>query len=156
MIGLMGAIADEMIGRGGQVIGVIPEALNVSGVAHEGCKEKIVTKTMRERKQMMENLSDGFIALPGGFGTFEEILEIITLKQLSYHSKPIVVLNSSGYFDPILKQFEKSVALGFARKDSTRLYFVAKSAKEAVTYINEYTGYHTFYDKWQTDLAIEE
>lgn len=95
--GLMGAAATAVHRHNGRVVGIIPEALNQKGVVYETCDELIVTKSLRERKAIMDERSDAFIALPGGFGTLEELLEIITLKQLKYHNKPIVILNFDGF-----------------------------------------------------------
>ena len=137
-IGLMGAISDEMLNIGGKVIGVIPDALNIENVVHEKCHEIIVTRTMRERKQKMEDLSGAFIALPGGFGTLEELLEMITLKQLSYHKKPIVILNGTGFYDDLINQFKRTVDEGFAGVDTDNLYFVTDECEKAVEYIKSY------------------
>jgi uncharacterized protein (TIGR00730 family) len=99
LTGLMGECARAGHRHGGRVIGVIPEALNERGIVYESCDELVVTADMRTRKAAMDARSDAFIALPGGFGTIEEIMEIITLKQLRYHAKPIVILNIGGYYD---------------------------------------------------------
>lgn len=129
--GLMGAAARGVDAAGGSMIGVIPERLNRPGVAYENCTRLIVTPTMHERKQTMEALSDAFIALPGGFGTLEEVLEVITLKQLGYHQKPIVLINQGGFFDALLEQFELLFATGSADIECRLLYDVANTAGEA-------------------------
>ena len=136
--GLMGAMADEILKENGTLVGVIPEALMDLELAHECCTELVVTQTMRQRKQTMEDKSEAFIALPGGFGTFEELLEIITLKQLGYHTKPIVILNAFGYYDALLAQFEMAYREEFAGREDSEIYFVAEDADNAVRYIKEY------------------
>jgi len=139
MLGLMGAMADGMIKNGGKITGVIPELLNVKNVVHENCNELFVTKTMRERKMLMEEKSDAFIALPGGFGTLEELLEIITLKQLKYHKKPVVILNINHYYDCLNSLFDHVIQQKFAKEESSDLYFFAGSPQEAIDYIEKYT-----------------
>ena len=98
--GLMGAVAEEVLGAGGKVIGVIPKALEGREAAHQGLTELRVVSTMHEREQMLFDLSDAFVAFPGGFGTMQEIIEMLTWKQLGIHGKPIVLANIGGYFDP--------------------------------------------------------
>ncbi len=153
-LGLMGAIADEILNSGGRVTGVIPDALNVKDVVHEKCHEIIVTRTMRERKQRMEDMSSAFIALPGGFGTLEELLEIITLKQLSYHKKPIVILNGFGFYDQLIGQFERIVSEGFAGADTGELYFITGKSEEALEYIKSYDPEKIAFDKIRDMTAI--
>jgi len=131
-IGMMGAAAEGVMAEGGRLIGVIPVKLNQPGIAFEHCTELIETATMHERKQTMERLSAGFIALPGGFGTAEELLEVITLKQLGYHDRPIVVMDHQGFYGPLLEQFEVYFREGLAHPDFRALYQVAHTAEEAV------------------------
>lgn len=114
-VGLMGALADAALAAGGHVIGVIPEALLAKEVGHRGLPDLRVVKTMHERKALMAELSDGFIALPGGFGTFEEFFEVLTWSQLGLHAKPCGVLNVAGFFDPLLQLLDHVVAEGFVR-----------------------------------------
>lgn len=147
--GLMGATATSAHKYNGRVIGVIPEALNQKGVVYETCDELIVTKDMRERKSIMDARSDAFIALPGGYGTFEELLEIITLKQLKYHNKPVVILNGNGYYDYMLKQFDQIVDQHFAKPESYSLFHVTSDISEALNYICNYKPL-VFKDKWLT------
>ena len=123
-IGLMGALADATLTAGGRVIGVIPEALLAKEVGHCGLPDLRVVKTMHERKALMAELSDGFIALPGGFGTFEEFFEVLTWSQLGLHSKPCGVLNLSGFFDPLLELLDHSVREGFVRPAHRELVLV--------------------------------
>lgn len=111
-IGIMGAVADGMLAAQGEVIGVIPYALARKERAHPAVEMRIVN-TMHERKALMASLSDAFIALPGGFGTFEELFEVITWGQLGIHQKPIGVLNIAGYFTPLLALIERGVSEGF-------------------------------------------
>jgi len=149
MRGLMGATATAAYDHGGRIIGVIPKALNQKGVVYETCNELIVTKDMRKRKSVMDARSDAFIALPGGFGTFEEVLEMITLKQLKYHNKPIVILNGNGYYDFMLKQFNQIIEQHFAKPESYSLYHVSANVSDALDYICNYTPVE-FKDKWLT------
>lgn len=131
-VGLMGAVAEAVHAAGGTVIGIIPQALLDREVAYLQANDLIVTTTLRERKQQMDDRADAFIALPGGFGTIEEVLEIITLRQLAYHNKPIVIVNLNGYFDPLLAQFEHIFAEGFAHDHCRNLYYVVGSSEEAL------------------------
>jgi uncharacterized protein (TIGR00730 family) len=138
MHGLMGATAKAVHQYKGTVIGVIPEALNLKEVVYKNCDELIVTPDMRTRKGVMDDKSDAFIALPGGYGTLEELLEIITLKQLGYHNKPIVILNGNGFFNSLLNQFQTSVDQKFARAEHQQLYFITAKVPEALSYIETY------------------
>lgn len=149
--GLMGAAAKAVHQHGGKVIGVIPKALNVKGIVYETCDELVVTEGMRERKAVMDSRSDAFIALPGGYGTLEEILEIITLKQLRYHDKPIVILNINGFYDKLLEQFDNIIAWNFAKPECSKLYYVTEDVKKALEYIDSYVPYE-FGEKWLTDV----
>lgn len=111
--GLMGAVADEMISAGARSFGVIPKALADLEIAHEGVSELVITEDMHERKKAMLDRADGFIALPGGLGTFEELFEALTWQQLGLHSKPVGLLNAGGYYDGLLAFLDQSVAAGF-------------------------------------------
>ncbi len=108
-VGLMGAVADAALAAGGKVIGVIPQSLVLKEVAHSGLTELRVVDSMHERKAMMADLSGGFIALPRGFGTFEEFCEVLTWAQLGLHRKPCALLNVNGYFDDLLRLFDHGV-----------------------------------------------
>ena len=123
--GLMGAVARGASEKGGKIIGVAPSFFNVDGILFEGCTEFIYTDTMRQRKEKMEQLSDAFIMTPGGIGTFEEFFEILTLKQLSRHNKPIAVLNTEDYFDCLLDQLDTTVDEEFMTKLSLSLFSVS-------------------------------
>jgi uncharacterized protein (TIGR00730 family) len=136
--GLMGAAARGAREAGGSVIGVIPEKMDVDGVVYEGCTELFVTRTMRERKALMEDKSDAFIALPGGFGTFEEVLEIIALRLLMYHTKPVVILNINGYYDALVRQFDVAVEQKFASPKALEMYGVFSGIEQALAYIENY------------------
>lgn len=152
--GLMGAVAKGTKEEGGKVIGVIPEALNIKGVVHEACDELHVTTGMRERKGIMDKEADAFIAIPGGYGTLEELLEITTLKQLKYHNRPIVILNTNGFYTDLLKQFKKTIQLNFAKSQCAELYYVATDPQEAINYIYTYEPMK-FEEKWMTELGEE-
>ncbi len=138
-VGLMETVLLEAKKAGAKTIGVIPEKLNGHKLASDHADELIISKDMMERKSIMRDLSDAFVALPGGFGTLEEILEVITLKQLDYHSKAIVFLNTNGFYDDLFKQFEKSFDESFAKKAYRNLYFIANSSDEAMDYLNNYS-----------------
>lgn len=138
-VGTMGAVAHAIQDAGGRVVGVIPHALNeLDGVGYSGADELIITETMRQRKAVMEENSDAFIALPGGLGTFEELMEIITLKQLHYHSKAIVILNSTSYYDPLLTLLEHAVSGRFMKDATLELFHVSDSVEDAVEYVEAY------------------
>ena len=133
--GLMGALARGAAAQGGTITGIIPDLMNVPGVTFEGCSELIATRTMRERKAAMEQRSDAFIALPGGFGTLEEVLEIITLRQLGYHKKPVALVSLLGFFDSLAAQFDRIVSERFAVKDSLSVFGVLDTPEAALDYI---------------------
>lgn len=137
-IGLMGRMAEVAHANGGKVVGVIPEMLHLKGYAYEKCDELIVTPTMRERKFEMEERADAFVALPGGFGTLEELLEVITLKQLKYHDKPVALLNLGGFFDGLLKFFDHLYEQGFAKPKHRAIYHAARDLPELIEYLDEY------------------
>ena len=128
----MGACARGVYSKGGRIVGVIPEKLNQPGIPFEHCSELIVTKDMHERKATMERLSSGFVTLPGGVGTLEELLEIITWKQLGLYLKPIVVLNTGGYYDPLLQQLQRAVDEQFMRSQHAAIWQVAATPAEAL------------------------
>jgi uncharacterized protein (TIGR00730 family) len=120
-IGLMGVLADTTLHAGGRVTGVIPDSLMAKEVGHLGLTELRIVNSMHERKALMADLSDGFIAMPGGFGTFEEFCEIVTWSQLGIHAKPCGLLNIEGYYDPLLELFDRAVREGFLHEDNRRL-----------------------------------
>jgi uncharacterized protein (TIGR00730 family) len=129
-IGLMGVVADAILAGGGEVIGIIPEFLKDLEVGHDSVTEQIVTNSMHERKTKMFELSDGFVVLPGGLGTLDETLEIITWKQLRIHSKPIVVLNAGGYWLPLSDLVRSTVNGGFAHPAVDELYTMVDSVED--------------------------
>lgn len=114
-VGLMGAVADGALGAGGEVFGVIPEKLRTKELAHTGLTELFVVDSMHARKTIMAQLSDAFIALPGGFGTLEELFEVTTWAQLNYHKKPVGLLNVRGFYDRLLAFLDHAVEEGFLR-----------------------------------------
>lgn len=130
--GLMGATADACLQAGGEAIGVIPQFMIDQGWQHTGMTRLIVTPDMHNRKETMAEMSDACIALPGGVGTLEELLEIITWKQLGLYLNPIVIVNAGGYFDPLLAQLERAVEAQFMRPQHRGIWVTAQDAKEAV------------------------
>lgn len=136
-VGMMGRLAKLVNGNGGKVTGVIPELIYNKNIA-EPSVELIVTEDMKSRKAKMAELSDAFIALPGGFGTLEELCEVITLKQLEYHHKPVVIVNIAGFYDKLIDFFEVFYLGNFAKSDYKALYFVANNSADAMDYIAGY------------------
>lgn len=134
-IGLMGALSDAALEGGGQVTGVIPSFMVEQHWHHPHLSELLVTETMHERKQMMADLSNGAIALPGGCGTMEELLEVITWKQLGLYAHPIVILNVNGFFNPLLEMLQRAIDQRFMRTIHAHIWQVARSAEEAVEYL---------------------
>lgn len=124
-IGLMGVLADAALAAGGEVIGCIPRSLVERELAHQRLTELHVVQTMHQRKALMERLSDGFVALPGGYGTLDELFEILTWSQLGIHKKPIGLLNVCGFFDPLLSWVRHSCAEGFLRQQHVDMLHVA-------------------------------
>lgn len=133
--GLMGAAARGAYSRGGEIIGVVPSFLNVDGILFDNCTELIFTETMRERKALMEQKSDAFIMTPGGVGTFDEFFEILTLKQLGRHSKPIAVFNINGYFDSLIAQLENAVHKQFMNPEIFELFISTDRANRLLDYL---------------------
>ena len=131
-IGLMAATSNAALAAGGTVTGVIPRFMVEQGWHHQGLTRLVETETMHERKQLMADLSDGVIALPGGCGTLEELLEIITWKQLGLYLKPIVILNIEGYYDPLIAMLQNAINGNFMRKEHEVIWQVATTAQEAV------------------------
>ena len=131
-IGLMGATSNATLEAGGTVTGVIPRFMVEQGWHHTGLTKLIETETMHERKRLMADLSDGVIALPGGCGTLEELLEIITWKQLGLYLNPIIVLNIDGYFNPLLDMLQKAIDENFMRPEHGNIWVVAHTPEEAV------------------------
>lgn len=138
-VGIMGVIADAVLEVGGHVIGVIPQALKRRELAHAGLTELHVTSSMHERKALMAELSDGFIALPGGLGTFEEFLEILTWAQLGIHRKPCALLNVAGYYDPLVTFLDHSVTERFVRPEHRAMMLVEESPASLLDQMAAYT-----------------
>lgn len=131
-IGLMAATSNAALAEGGTVTGVIPRFMVEQGWHHQGLTRLVETDTMHERKQLMAEISDGVIALPGGCGTLEELLEIITWKQLGLYLKPIVILNIDGYYNPLLEMLKNAIDGNFMRKEHQAIWQVASTAEEAI------------------------
>lgn len=137
-IGLMGAIADAIIDEGGEVIGVIPGLLRHEEVAHARVERMIVTRKMSKRKVRISKLVDGYIALPGGFGTLDEVFEALTLGQLGIESKPVGLLNVKNYFDPTIRQLDHMVKEGFLSKENREMLLVSESIEDLLKQMSEY------------------
>ena len=136
-IGLMCAVADAVLKNGGEVTGVIPRFMVEQNWHHTGLTELIEVESMHERKQKMATLSDGIVALPGGCGTLEELLEIITWKQLGLYLNPIVILNVNGFFDPLLEMLGKAIDENFMRQQHGDIWKVAQTPEEALRLLYE-------------------
>lgn len=138
-LGLMWACAEQVQEYGGKIFGVMPEKLYNMGVSTEACVDLTVTPCMRTRKAKMDELSHGVIALPGGFGTLEELSEMIVQKQLGYNNKPIVILNTNGFYNKLIEFFDVIIKEKFANhKLCENLYYVAQTPEEAVEYLVKY------------------
>lgn len=138
MVGMMGVIANNAIENGAEVVGVIPERIASFGLKHPSLAKVIITKDMRERKATMEKYADIFVSAPGGFGTFEEVFEILVAKQLGYHNKPIIFLNFDNYYENMFKMFDTLYENNFAKEEMKSLYFIANSIDEMFDYIKYY------------------
>ena len=137
-IGLMGAVAEGVLSNGGKVIGVIPDFLKTKEVAHEDITEMIIVNTMHERKMKMHELSDGIIALPGGWGTMEELFEMMTWAQLGLHPKPIGILNTNGFYDPLLAQIGMMTREGFLQEVYRDMLLVSEDIREVLEKMEQY------------------
>lgn len=142
VLGTMGVNAKAVKKYRGKVFGVIPEKLHKICAENESCDELHVTKCMRSRKEKLDQISDAVIALSGGFGTLEELSEMIVQKQLGYNNKAIVILNTNGFYDNLLKFFDDLIIQNFANKDSRDLFFVAKTPQDAINYLKTYQPKH--------------
>ncbi len=143
--GLMGEVTTAAKSYGSDITGVMPEKLYGMGIDKGNCTKFILTKGMRERKAKMDELSDALIALPGGFGTLEELSEMIVQKQLGYNNKPIVILNTNGYYNNLITFFKQILEQNFAPKITENICYFAKDAKDALEYIENYTFNKTDY-----------
>ncbi len=135
--GLMGAAARGMVKKQGEIIGIAPSFFNVDGILFPDCTEIIYTDTMRQRKAIMEEKADAFVAVPGGIGTFDELFEIMTLKQLGRHRKPIALFNINGYFDEMLAMINKTISEGFMTAGCRKLAPAFSDAKELINYLEK-------------------
>ena len=138
-IGLMGVLAETILNQGGKVIGVIPELLKKKEVVDCNVTELIVTQTMSERKVVMSKLSDGYISLPGGFGTLDELFEGITMSQLHIEEKPNALLNTNGYYNHLLSQIERMIADGFVKSSNKELLIVSRTVEDLIDKMLAYT-----------------
>ena len=145
-LGLMGTIADATMQAGGRVIGIIPSALVAKEQGHQDITELFIVNTMHERKTMMATLADGFIAMPGGFGTLEEFIEILTWGQLGFHRKPAGLLNVDGFYDGLLNFFDQQVENGFVRPHLRKLVLTADTPESMLDAMQNYV--HPSVNKW--------
>jgi uncharacterized protein (TIGR00730 family) len=146
-VGLMGALARAVLDGGGLVTGVIPRALLDLGVGETKVSELVVTDGLRDRKAIMDERGDAFVALPGGLGTMEEVLEALTLKQLGYHRKAVAVLDLDGFFDPLWTQFQRGIDEGFIKQEFLDLWYPAPDVDALVRYLEGYEP-HRYGLKW--------
>jgi len=131
-VGLMGAVADAALAGGAEVVGVLPEVLSGSEIAHRGLTRLEIVQTMHERKARMVKLADAFLMLPGGYGTLDEMMEIVTWKQLRLHAKPCILINTAGYWNGLLEFLDRAVDAGFLKAENRELLQVAVTADAAV------------------------
>ena len=136
-VGAMGAIADAALGAGGDVVGVIPDVIREREIDHKGLTELHVVRTMHERKALLASRADAFVALPGGYGTLDEFIEVVTWAQLRIHSKPCVVVNVGGFFDGLLRFLDHTVAEGFIVPENRGLVQVARDPSEALLLVEQ-------------------
>jgi len=145
-VGLVGAVADAALAAGGEVIGVIPHALVAREIAHTGLTDLHVVSSMHERKALMADLSDSFIALPGGYGTLEEFCEMVTWSQLGIHAKPCGLLNIQGYFDPLIAMLDRGVEEGFIRASNRTLVIEESDTERMLAALERWQGVPA--EKW--------
>lgn len=148
-IGLMGAVADGVLNSGGKAIGVIPHFLASKEIVHDGLSQLFAVETMHERKTKMNDLCDGIIALPGGFGTLEELFEILTWAQLGLHNKPIGILNVNGFYDDLFKCIQTMVDKGFLKEVNQKMLLVNGNIDELLVMMENYIA--PVVGKWITD-----
>ncbi len=151
-LGLMGAVADACLAAGGEVIGVIPEALVGSEVAHRGCTELHVVPGMHERKRMFTDLSDGFITIPGGVGTMDELWEAISWAQLGYHEKPVGLLNVAGFYDQIIAFNRQMIDVGFIRQQHAGIMIVDETMDGLLGKMADYVPHKSIFQMKAEDL----
>ncbi len=145
-VGVMGAVANGALEAGGKVIGIIPESLVSREVAHHGLPELRVVSTMHQRKAMMSDLSDGFISLPGGVGTLEELFEVLSWAQLGIHRKPCALLNVAGYYDRLLEFLDHAVSEGFVRANQRELLLVEEDSETLLNRMEAYVS--PVHERW--------
>jgi len=139
-VGLMGAVADGVLNEGGKVIGVLPHFLSTKEIAHDGLTELILVDSMHERKTKMNELCDGVIALPGGFGTLEELFEMLTWAQLGLHKKPIALFNVNGFYDQLISMIQTTVDQGFLQETNQKMLLVSSDVDDLLTQMTDYTA----------------
>lgn len=147
-VGLMTAVADGALSEGGTVIGVLPDFLRAKEVAHTGLTELIIVENMHDRKMKMNELCDGVIALPGGFGTLEELFEMLTWAQLGLHQKPIAILNTNGFYDALITLLNNMVENGFLKNVNKEMLLVSSEIEELLDKMNKYKA--PTVEKWIT------
>ncbi len=145
-VGLMGIIADTVLSAGGEAVGVIPEHIMSREIGHKGLTKLHVVRSMHERKALMADLSDAFVALPGGFGTLEEFCEVVTWTQLGLHAKPCGISNVLGYYTPLLAMFDHAVEERFLKTENRGLVLARKSAADLLRALEEWRPIHV--EKW--------
>ncbi|KRD61999.1 LOG family protein YvdD, partial [Flavobacterium sp. Root935] len=138
-VGLMGAVADGTLNAGGKVIGVLPNFLRSKEIAHQGLTELILVESMHERKTKMNELCDGVIALPGGFGTLEELFEMLTWAQLGLHKKPIAILNINGFYDSLLELLQTMTEKGLLKEVNQKMLLVSEDIEDLLNQMKNYT-----------------
>lgn len=138
--GMMGAVARGVTKGGGEIIGIAPSFFKVDGVLYDKCTKFLYTDTMRERKKMMEDLSDGFLVTPGGIGTYDEFFEILTLRQLCKHLKPIAIFDINGYFKPLIALLENTISERFMPDTNRKLYFYSDNPNAIIDYLENYSA----------------
>lgn len=136
--GLMGAVANGSLSKGGSVIGILPSFLKHKEIAHTELNELIIVDSMHERKTKMHELCEGIIALPGGFGTMEELFEVLTWAQLGHHQKPIGLLNMEGYYNPLLNMIDSMLAHGYSKPEFKELLLVSDNIDDLLDKVNHY------------------
>lgn len=147
--GVMGACSDACLAGGGKVCGIIPRFMVENGWCREGLSELVITEDMHERKRMMASRSDAAIALPGGCGTLEELSELITWKQLGLYAKPLVILNTNGFYDYLLQSFQRAVNESFMRKEHLQLWQIAGTPEEALRMVETAPAWDTSIHKFE-------
>ena len=152
-VGLMGVMADSALAAGGKCIGIIPKSIADLEIAHNHLTELHIVKGMQERKAMMMEISDAFVALPGGLGTLDELAEVLTYNQLRIFDKPLGLLNVNGYFDHLTKFFDHGVTEGFVRKEHRDNIILSDNARELLEKLNQYQPVHI--GKWIEEIKEE-